>query len=110
MNQKAFVLNEADHVATALDDLKPGVVQLLGESPQKTITCVEEVPFGHKIALCDREPTKEIRKNNVVIGLAHQPITTGQWVHLHNIQSQVDERSGTLDKDTGAPTEDDVYR
>lgn len=110
MSQRAFVLHEKDHVATALDDLEPGVVQLFGESQITEVECKEKVPFGHKIALTSRSPTDEVRKNNVVIGLAHEPIEEGQWVHLHNIQSQVDERSGTLDKETGAPNDDDVYR
>lgn len=110
MTQRAFVLHKNDQVATALDDLQPGLVDLFGESLEKEINCNEEVPFGHKIALRDVRKGDPVRKNNVVIGLAKEQIQRGQWVHLHNISSQVDERSGTLDKDTGAPTEEDVYR
>lgn len=110
MSQRAFVLNQADNVATALDDLEPGVVRLLGESLQNEVNCTEPVKFGHKIALSDIKKGESIRKNNVVIGRADQPISTGQMVHLHNIKSQFDERASTLDPNTGAPTEKDVYR
>lgn len=110
MSQRAFVLNQADNVATALDDLETGIVQLLGESPQKAVTCTEPVKFGHKIALSDIAMGEAIRKNDVVIGRAYKAIAAGQMVHLHNIKSQFDERASTLDPDTGAPTEEDVYR
>jgi altronate dehydratase small subunit len=35
-------------------------------------------------------------------------IEPGDWVHLHNCRSQLDERSGSFDIHTGAP-EDNAY-
>ncbi len=49
-------------------------------------------------------------KYGVSIGYATTPIRAGQWVHLHNCASYFDERSNTLDGQTGAPTETEVYR
>jgi hypothetical protein len=43
-----------------------------------------------------------IVKFGVPIGLSTAPILRGQWVHLHNCRSQVDERSSHLDLKTGA--------
>jgi len=109
MSQRAFVLHAKDNVATALDDLEPGPVALFGESQKKEVVCVEAVKFGHKVALADLDPGDEVLKNQVVIAKAYQAIQAGQWVHLHNIESQFDERAGTLDHDTGRPT-DDTYQ
>ena len=42
------------------------------------------------------------------IGIANAAIEIGDWVHLHNCRSQVDERSNSLDVDTGAAA-DTIY-
>lgn len=109
-DQKAFVLHPADNVGTALDDLEPGPVMLIGEHPELTTTCREPVKFGHKIALQDIEQGSFVTKNNVVIGKAYKAIKKGQMVHLHNVESLVDERAGTLDVETGVPKDKDVYQ
>ena len=44
-------------------------------------------------------------KYGVRIGHATQPVARGAWVHLHNLASDLDERSGTLDLHSGAPTD-----
>jgi altronate dehydratase len=109
MSQRAFIIHAKDNVATALDDLSPGEVQLLGEGERGSVESIEAIPFGHKIALQDLAPGEVVIKSSVVIGQALQAIKRGQHLHLHNVKSNFDERSGTLDKDTGAPTEPDVY-
>ncbi len=109
MKQRAFVLHPADNVATALDDLVTGPVTLIGERLLPEVKCLEPVKFGYKIALSDLVPGTLVVKNNVVIAEAFLEIRTGEMVHLHNIRSRFDERSGSLDHETGAPTED-FYR
>jgi hypothetical protein len=44
-------------------------------------------------------------KYGVTIGVATEPIGAGTWVHTHNCRSELDERSHTLDRHTGAPTD-----
>ncbi|MGC4030381.1 MAG: SAF domain-containing protein [Tepidisphaeraceae bacterium] len=44
-------------------------------------------------------------KFGVPIGRASRPIRRGEWVHLHNCDSNFDARSGTLDLHTGALTD-----
>lgn len=107
--QTAFQIEQEDHVATALQALKPGAVTLLGNAVQTTVTALAEIPDGHKIALRDIACGERILKYKVVIGRATQPIAKGEWVHLHNLQSVYDERSSHLDAVTGAPL-DTEYR
>ena len=106
----AFVVNSRDNVATALSDLDAGEIQLLGETTSSAITAVGSTRSGHKIALMDIATGGPVIKFGVAIGIASRPIPAGSWIHLHNLKSSFDERSGTLDLDTGAPTEEDVYQ
>ena len=101
---RAFCIHSADNVATMLDDAKDDVVQVLGENLRQVVL-VEPVSLGHKIAICDIAKADSIIKFGVTIGRASRDIRTGQCVHLHNCQSLFDERSGTLDVQSGAATD-----
>lgn len=103
MEQRAFQINRADQVATALTDLEPGRVRLLGDSLLSEITVLEDIPRGHKISLRNMEAGEDVLKYGVRIGRTTEKICAGQWVHLHNMRSLYDERSGHLDVRTGAP-------
>lgn len=104
MTQHAFQINANDNVATLLDDLSGGEVQILGASSAQ-IQPIEKISRGHKIALCDIATNDPVIKFGVRIGHATQPIKRGAWVHLHNLASDLDERSSTLDLQSGAPTD-----
>ena len=71
-------------------------------------TAAQEIPVGHKLALCDIAEGEMIVKYGVVIGRATKPIPAGSWVHLHVMRSNYDERSSHLNVHTGAP-EDTRY-
>ena len=101
--QTAFVIASSDNVATALSPLEPGPVKLLGESAMESLSAVESIPKGHKIALSDIPAGTSILKYGMPIGHATQDIPAGSWVHLHVMQSNYDERSSHLDIHTGAP-------
>ncbi|HVT40655.1 MAG TPA: altronate dehydratase family protein [Gemmatimonadaceae bacterium] len=80
-----------DDVGVALRPLAAGeVVTLEGTR----ITVARDVPAGHKIALRDAEPGEEIRKYGMAIGVVSAPVRAGDWVHDHNLRTQL---SGTLD-------------
>ena len=81
--QRAFQIEQKDNVATALEELIPGALRLLGDGCMREAEAVQKIPKGHKIAL--------------------QNIRAGEWVHLHNIRSVYDERSSHLHVMTGAP-------
>lgn len=101
--QKAFQINREDNVATALERLDPGIIALIGDCPVQTMNAEEEIPRGHKIAVREIEAGENILKYGVCIGRANRKICQGEWVHLHNMHSVYDERSGHLDVHTGAP-------
>jgi altronate dehydratase small subunit len=104
MNSRAFQIQPQDNVATLLDDAAAGAVEILGASPQD-IHSLEKIERGHKVALRNVEANQAIIKFGVRIGHATQPIVRGAWVHLHNLASDLDDRSGTLDLHSGAPTD-----
>ena len=66
---------------------------------------LEPISLGHKVALRDIVAGEAVVKYGVRIGHATQPIARGAWVHLHNLASDLDERSSTLDLHSGAPTD-----
>jgi galactarate dehydratase len=70
-------MHERDNVAIVANDggLPAGTVFPDG------LTLVERVPQGHKVALADLSQGDEVRRYNVVIGRAAQPIAKGAWVH-----------------------------
>jgi altronate dehydratase small subunit len=98
-----FQISPADNVATMLDD-GSGAAQVLGAQPQE-IQLLEKIERGHKIALQDIAANEAVIKFGVRIGRATKPVARGAWVHLHNLASDLDDRSGTLDLHSGAPTD-----
>ena len=101
---RAFQVQAEDNVATLMDDAAAGPVDILGAS-KSTVMASEKIARGHKIALKDIAANEAVIKFGVRIGHATQPIPRGAWVHLHNLASDLDERSGTLDLHSGAPTD-----
>jgi len=98
----AFLIDPQDNVATALSELRPGSVPLRGDRIT-TMTAEETIPAGHKLAVRDIQKGEDVVKYGIRIGRATEEIRTGTWVHLHNMCSVVDERSGHMDERTGAP-------
>ncbi len=101
---RAFQIQAEDNVATLLDDAAAGPVEIIGAS-KSTVNAAEKIARAHKIALKDIAPNEAVIKFGVRIGHAKLAIPRGAWVHLHNLASDLDERSGTLDLHSGAPTD-----
>ena len=101
---RAVRIHPSDNVATLLDDARPGVVQILG-AERLEVTAVEPIAAGHKIALRAVAQGDPVLKYGFPIGHALRVLNAGEWIHLHNLASNYDERSSTLDLDTGAPTD-----
>ena len=104
MKPRAFQIQRQDNVATLLDDAAAGLAEILGAQPQE-IQLIEPIERGHKVALRDIAANESVIKFGVRIGSATQPIIRGAWVHLHNLASDLDERSGSLDLHSGVPTD-----
>ncbi|HEX3628745.1 MAG TPA: UxaA family hydrolase [Verrucomicrobiae bacterium] len=104
MSSRAFQIQANDNVATLLDDANAGEIEVTGASRDK-IHSLEKISRGHKIALREIALNEAVMKFGVRIGHATKTINRGAWVHLHNLASDLDERSGTLDLHSGAPTD-----
>jgi altronate dehydratase small subunit len=104
---RCFRINSNDNVATMLDDANGGggVANVLGGDRPSSIALRERIALGHKVALSDISTGHPIIKFGVTIGRALKDIRAGEWVHLQNCSSEFDERSGTLDLQTGAATD-----
>lgn len=104
MTPRCFQIQPQDNVATMIDDTVAGPIELIGAAGGN-IVAAENISRGHKIALRDIAVDEAVLKFGVRIGHATQPIKRGSWVHLHNLASDLDERSGTLELHSGAPTD-----
>jgi hypothetical protein len=102
----AFQINASDNVATLLVPAQPGTVTVLGSAEEKQIVARAPIEHGHKIAVVAIAAGESIVKFGVVIGMATCAIREGDWVHLHNCGSRLDDRSNAFDVHTGVP--DDV--
>lgn len=105
--QACYRIHSLDNVCTALSTLLPGDIRVVGSSNGRD-DCIgirEEIAQGHKLSAQDIAEGEPIIKYGVVIGIATRAIVKGEWVHLHNCKSRYDERSSTLDPQSGAPTD-----
>ena len=50
-----------------------------------------EIPAGHKVALVGIAEGEKVVKYGFPIGLATKPIAPGEWVHVHNMRTALDE-------------------
>jgi hypothetical protein len=101
----AFCIHPDDNVATLLDDAGAGPIHLTGESAHDTLAALDPIAHSHKVATRDVPQGGAILKYGIRIGHATRDIRAGEWVHLHNMASDFDERAATLDVATGAPTD-----
>jgi altronate hydrolase/altronate dehydratase small subunit len=108
MTPRAFQINSSDSVAVLLDDAQPGPVSLLGSPGAPLVSINHAIRLGHKMAVRPHAVGEAVIKYGVRIGHATEPIAVGDWIHLHNCASDLDERSNTLEVTTGAPT-DTIY-
>jgi altronate hydrolase len=76
-------LHPDDPIAIAKCELTVGMELMFSDGP---IIVKEFVPAGHKLAIKDILPGKEIRRYGYVIGRATTFISAGGWVHSHNLE------------------------
>jgi altronate dehydratase small subunit len=100
----AFQVHASDNVATLLGEVAAGAsLQIVGPAGRYDLTAREKIELGHKVALVAIAEGAPITKFGIIIGVAMRAIESGEWVHLHNCRSQLDERSGHFDVHTGEP-------
>lgn len=80
---KAITIHNRDNVAVALEDLHQG------ELVDTSVTVLEFIAKGHKVAIQDINKGEKVIKYGFPIGHATQDIKKGQWVHTHNLKTDL---------------------
>lgn len=87
---KMLHIHPNDNVAVALADIGKGeAVELNGV----TVTAAEDIGRGHKMALRDLAEGEKIVKYGYPIGHASCAVKAGEWVHVHNVKTDLSEES-----------------
>lgn len=87
----ALQCNEKDNVAVVFSEEVTAGSQVLvkdkkGNTTEMTVN--HAIPFGHKFALKPIHSGEPVVKYGEVLGLASQEILPGDYVHVHNLESQ----------------------
>ncbi|MEM1484335.1 altronate dehydratase family protein [Oscillospiraceae bacterium PP1C4] len=83
-------INPADNVAVALHPIAKGESLSIGGI---TVSAVQEIPQGHKMALKEILAGADVIKYGYPIGHAVSDIHTGEWVHVHNLKTNLSEET-----------------
>ncbi|NQU64373.1 MAG: UxaA family hydrolase [SAR324 cluster bacterium] len=87
-----FLIHEkADTVGVATVDIKQGeTAQGLYMDSQEpvTVTALQDIPLGHKIAMKVHSPEDTVYKYGYDIGKVVADIKLGEHVHVHNLKTR----------------------
>lgn len=84
-----IIINEKDNVCVALREIKKGEVIC---TQKGEITAWEDIPSGHKMALCDVSRGEAVIKYGEPIGEATGSINKGMHVHVHNLKTLLNDK------------------
>ncbi|TYO74256.1 altronate dehydratase [Rossellomorea marisflavi] len=101
LNSSTIVIHERDNVLIALRDFEAGERLVDGD---REVVLREAVPAGHKIAREPIQKNENVIKFGMPIGRASEPIDRGDWIHTHNVVTNL---KGTLQYDY-KPTDDKI--
>ncbi len=90
--KRMLILAKQDNVGVLLEDAKKGDTAVY---EGRTVTCLDDVPFCHKVALTDIPRHTDFIKYGEIIGYALRDVKEGEWVHTHNLDD-VRGREGKL--------------
>lgn len=82
------VVQADDNVGTLIREAERGEtleIPVGGEIIEVTLN--ENIEFGHKVALTDIDEGETITKYGLSIGYASEVIEAGDWIHVHNVDS-----------------------
>jgi altronate dehydratase small subunit len=86
LQKTALMIDSNDNVAVALTDLKQGdLVRIRFNNQEETIQALEDIAFGHKIALRDIGENECVLKYGEEIGKMKEPVQKGGYIHNHNM-------------------------
>lgn len=84
---KAIALHITDNVATLIDDTCAGTLVVVFGERQTEIQPLNDIPYGHKVALEPIVRGGTVLKYGQAIGVASTAIRAGEHVHIQNIES-----------------------
>ncbi|MCR6095339.1 altronate dehydratase [Salipaludibacillus agaradhaerens] len=90
MKEHYLQVHKSDNVIVALREFKEGETIDLSTGPLKV---TETIRTGHKIAVTKIEKNHNVTKYGYPIGSAKEDILPGEWVHTHNVKTNLE---GTL--------------
>lgn len=85
-SEKLMKIHQKDNVAVLLDNLKAGEVATLGDLK---VEVKEDIDKGHKISFEEIAQGENIVKYGFPIGYALKHISAGEYVHTHNIRTNL---------------------
>ena len=86
----ALKIDDLDNVATIFaNGMKKGMSVEIHDKKghSETITLLDDIPYGHKIAVTDIPKGAHIMKYGESIGAASTDIKKGDYVHVHNLDA-----------------------
>ena len=87
---KLIHIHPSDNVAVALEDINEGEEVTVDGI---TVTTLEKIARGHKIALTDIKKDGQVIKYGNPIAIASTDIKKGSWVHTHNVHTGLSEHA-----------------
>ena len=86
--QNFLKINEKDRVVVALRPIPAGeAIAVESGGRLREVTAREDIPAGHKMAICDIPAGGEVIKYGYRIGNAKEDIPAGAWIHTHNVKT-----------------------
>ena len=104
--QDVIKINQEDNVAVALRPVAKGETIVAGDF---SVTTLEEIPQGHKVALKPIKAGGEVVKYGFRIGFAKEDIETGAWVHVHNLKTALGDLLSYQDEPTNASVKESEH-
>lgn len=92
MEKRMLVLATGDNVGVLMEDAAKGDIAVCKDI---SVTCLDDVPYCHKVALTDIPRHENFIKYGEIIGYAMRDIKKGEWVHTHNLDD-IKAREGML--------------
>ena len=84
----AVIMYPNDNVVTAITDLNKGeIVKYKVDDQWFEVILIDNISFGHKLAVKEIKQAEPIIKYGENIGLANRNISVGEHVHVHNVDS-----------------------
>jgi len=90
MSLRALIIHPDDNVANLIGSGRKGEsVQctIEGQTATTTVSLLDDIPSNHKFARVAVKAGDPIIKYGLSIGRASRDIRAGQYVHVHNIES-----------------------